>query len=326
MAVCTLAVQAQSPPISILVVDTANRVNYQFDSFNVPKFGTSASIAAPQGIRTNHPFLEETIVADVASVNGKPAKGNMVIKSTASLNLSPIPAAGRAIGDITRMSFGHSAWEILSVDGQQVGTIITIWLSGGTPPPGAPSACTGGNQAIVGGTGAYLGVSGFVCQAPPPVSVTVRAASVQEDPQNRRINGGGTNRYIMQLIPRYVPEVVVQAGQPAILHADFSPVTATSPARSGESLILMAAGLGPTVPTLEPGDSFKQDPLNQVASPVEVIVNDQSVPTINSIGSPGTADRFRIDFKMPDGVAAGSATIQLSSAWIKCPTVTVPIR
>lgn len=312
--------------MSILVVDTANRVLYQYDTYDVPKFGTSNANIAPQGIRPDHPFFEEASFADVVSVNGKAAKGNMAIKAIFWMFMNPNPGPGRAIGDITRTAFGHSVWEFLSSDGRQVGTIFTTWLSGGTPPPGAPSACTAGNQAIVGGTGAYFGARGFVCQAPSPTPIAIRSASVLEDPQNRRNNGGGTNRYIMQLIPTYVPEVAVEGGQPVVLHADFSPVTASAPARSGEVLILMANGLGPTIPGLEPGDSFKQEPLNQVASPVEVIVNSQALPTVNAVGWPGTPDRFRVDFKVPDGIPAGSATLQLSAAWIKGPTVKISIR
>ena len=156
LAVCTAALFAQAPPVSTLVVDTANRVVYQYDSYDVPKFGTSTTAVASQGIRTDHPFVEDVSFADVVSVNGKPAMGNMVIKNVSAINMSPIPGAGRAIGDITRVAFGQSAWEILTADGRQIGTVITTWLSGGTPPPGAPSICTAGNQAVVGGTGAFL--------------------------------------------------------------------------------------------------------------------------------------------------------------------------
>ena len=165
----------------------------------------------------------------------------------------------------------------------------------------------------------------MVCQAPPATAVPVRSASVQESPQNRRINGGGTNRYVMQLIPRYVPDVVRQDGQAMVLHADFSPVTAGAPAQAGEVLMLMATGLGPTIPALEPGETFRQEPLHTVSSPVEVIVNGQGTDAIVAVGWPGTADQYRVDFKMPDGVT-GLATVQLSAAWIKGSSVRVPVR
>lgn len=324
LAACVLP--AQSQPASVIVVDTANRVNYIYDSPDVAKFGTSGGVTSAQGIRTDHPFYEETNLADVVAVNGAPAKGNMVIRTFTYININPAPSPGRAIGDITRTAIGQSVWEILAADGRPVGTIITTWLSGGAPPPGAPRACTGGNQAIIGGTGAFLGASGMVCQAPAAVPVAVRSASVLEDPQNRRTNGGGTNRYVMQIIPRYVPEVAVEAGQPVVLHADFSPVTSNAPARAGETLILMAAGLGPTIPSLDPGEIFSLDQMRTVSSPVEVLVNGQAVAAENAVGWPGTADRFRVDFKVPAGLAAGQATVQLSAAWIKGGSVRIPVR
>lgn len=325
LTACAAALAGQTPPVSTVVVDTANRVGYQYDSYDVAKFGTNNGVAAPQNIRSPHPFLEEVSLADVVAINGKPAKGNMVIKTIAFFNMDTVPGTGKAIGDITRTAIGHSVWEIQTADGRAVGTVMTTWLSGGTPPPGAPGACTAGNQGVVGGTGAYLGVSGMVCQAPPPTVVAARSASVQEDPGNRRRNGGGTNRYVMQLISRYVPEVMVEAGQPAVFHADFSLVTAGAPARPGERLILMATGLGPTIPALEPGDVFKQDALQPVSAPVEVMFNGQAVETANTVGWPGTADRFRVDFTVPDGTAAGAATLRLSAAWIQGATVRISV-
>lgn len=326
LAVCAAGLAAQPAPVSVVVVDTANRVNYIYDSPDVARFGTTGAATSAQGIRTDHPFYEETNLADVVAVNGAPAKGNMVIRTFTYINMNPAPSPGRAIGDITRTAIGQSVWEILAADGRPVGTIITTWLSGGAPPPGAPRACTGGNQAIVGGTGAFLGASGVVCQAPAPAAVAVRSGSVLEDPQNRRINGGGTNRYVMQIIPRFAPEVAVESGQPVVLHADFSPVTASAPARAGETLILMATGLGPTIPSLEPGETFSQEQMRTVSSPVEVLLNGQAVAAENAVGWPGTADRFRVDFKVPGGLAAGQATVQLSAAWIRGGSVRIPVR
>jgi len=325
LAACVAALPGQTPPASTVVVDTANRVAYQYDNYDVTKFGTNNGIVAPQNIRSPHPFLEEVSYADVVAVNGKPAKGTMVIKSIVSINMDPVPGPGKAIADITRGGMGHSVWEIQTADGRAVGTVITTWLSGGTPPPGAPSTCTAGNQGVVGGTGAFLGVSGMVCQASAPMVGASRTASVQEDPAGRRRGPGGTNRYVMQLISRYVPEVMVEAGQPAVFHADFSLVTAGAPARPGERLILMATGLGPTIPALEPGEVFKQDALQPVSAPVEVVFNGQAVETSNTVGWPGTADRFRVDFTVPDGTAAGAATLRLSAAWIQGATVRISV-
>src|SRR6266851_4486634 len=45
-------------------------------------------------------------------------------------------------------------------DGTPVGNIYAAGFSGGAPPPGAPLAVAGSNNAVVGGTGAFVGVRG----------------------------------------------------------------------------------------------------------------------------------------------------------------------
>jgi uncharacterized protein (TIGR03437 family) len=142
----------------------------------------------------------------------------------------------------------------------------------------------------------------------------------------RRANGGGRQRYVIQLIPAFRPEVVVAANGPAVFHSDYNPVSAARPARAGETLIVYAKGLGPTTASLNPGDPFPSEPLAVVTSPVEVLVNGKSSPAINQIGVPGTTDTYRVDFRVPDDTPGGMATLQLSAAWIKGAGVSIPVR
>ena len=65
---------------------------------------------------------------------------------------------------------------------------------------------------------------------------------MQEDPANRRVNGGTRGHWIVSLIPLSWPEIVTTASGPAVFHADFSPVTAARPARAGEVLIVGVHG------------------------------------------------------------------------------------
>jgi uncharacterized protein (TIGR03437 family) len=117
----------------------------------------------------------------------------------------------------------------------------------------------------------------------------------------------------------YRPEVLV------VFHADFSPVTAEKPAQTGETLILYAKNLGPTVPAVNPGDPFPKE-LAVVTSPIEVIVDGKVSPAINQVGLPGTVGTYRVDFRMPDGTAAGVVPIQLRAAWVKGSAVQIPVR
>jgi uncharacterized protein (TIGR03437 family) len=166
--------------------------------------------------------------------------------------------------------------------------------------------------AVTGGTGAFLGARGMLTSPP----FTIRLASMAEDPAMRRTIGGGRGHFLAYLIPLSRPEVVISGGGPAVFHADFSLVTSAKPARAGEVLLVKATGLGPTSPGLTPGMPFPDSPLQQVNSPVEVTVNRKPADVLNKIGWPGTTDTYRLDIRIPEGTAPGTATFQVTAAFI----------
>jgi len=178
-------------------------------------------------------------------------------------------------------------------------------------------------MTIDGGTGAFLGSRGTVNNI---ACIGCRFASQAEDPSMRRTNGGGRQQTLIQLFPMFRPEVLIGASGPTVFHSDYSLVSGASPARAGETLIVYAKGLGPTTPTINPGDPFPSEPLAIATSPVEVLVNGKSSPAINQVGVPGTTDTYRVDFRVPDDTVAGTATVQLSAAWIKGAPVSIPVR
>jgi uncharacterized protein (TIGR03437 family) len=214
-----------------------------------------------------------------------------------------------------RASVGIHSLDFLKPNGELIGSIFAM----GFPPPGQP----GPGGAIVGGTGAYAGARGIMYTT---AGITIRTTSQVEDPSMRRINGGGRATYVFQLFPMFRPEVLVGAAGPVIIHADYSAVTSDKPARPGEILILYAKGLGPTTPSVNPGDPYPSEPLAIVTSPVEVLVNGKSSPAINQIGVPGSTDTYRVDFRVPDGTVAGAASVQISAAWVTGAAAPIPVR
>jgi uncharacterized protein (TIGR03437 family) len=301
-----------------LTVDTENWVNYGNPVVD------PALLARNPGIVTTTPSLNfgtSVILADVTAINGSPAKG-VYIAEGQQLRLTPMPTPGQAISDVTRANRVRFTFEILHPDGRQIGVIVASGLVGGTPAPGSPVGSISDSIAVTGGTGAFLGAKGTVNS----VVAGGRVTSQVEDPSMRRINGGGRQRYVIQLIPTFRPEVVVGASGPTVFHSDYNPVTAASPARAGETLIVYGKGLGPTTASLNPGDPFPSEPLAIVTLPVEVLVNGKSSPAINQVGVPETSDTYRVDFRVPDDTSAGMATLQLSAAWIRGAVVSIPVR
>ena len=307
---------AQAPRGITLDIAWENSVGYLDDVPDPARLVTS-----PGALTTNiRNFMRFIAVADIVSVNGKPAKGNWVLGGRlVQVFRSPMP--GQAIGDLAvRGSMADIHLEILDTDGTPIGTIMTSGFTGGVAPPGFTGFC---NLAVIGGTGAFQGVTGTVASP----NFSTRPTSTAEDPANRRINGGTRGRFIAYMIPQSRPEIVSTAAGPAVVHAsDASPVTAARPARSGEVLTLYATGLGPTRPALEPGKVFTADPAQVANSPIEVTVGGQPAEVLYAGGYPGTTDGFQVNFRLPSGVAPGRASIQLTAAFIPGGAVSIPIQ
>ncbi len=316
---------AQVAPPSILRIDVANNVLYSEDTYDVSKFARDPGVTADSHSSNN--FNRAVGVADIVAVNGQPVTGTH-IRSAVNVFLSTAPVPGQAIADTVRTALAVFTFEILKSDGAPIGTIVANGFGGGPAPPGAPLTVTGNNFVITGGTGAFLGVRGQMGVAANPPGVAVqRAASMTEDPANRRLNGGGTQRWIAHLIPMSAPQITITPGGPAVTHSsDFSLVSASKPAAAGEILSLFASGLGPVNLGVDPGQPFPSSPPAIVNSPVEVTVNGKPAEVLGAVGYPGAVDGYQVNFRMPQNVAKGVATIQVSAAWISGTAVGIAVQ
>jgi uncharacterized protein (TIGR03437 family) len=322
---CNL-VLGQAPPVTILTIDTENAVNYSQDVSDIFKYATDPNVTT-RHIGQNFFFVIE--LKDIVAVNGRPAKGTYA-RHNQVVVLSTNPAPGQAIADTVRQSLTADTFEILTSDGNPIGTIVGYGLGPGAPPLGASLSVTQGNFAITGGTGAFLAVRGQYGQAMTPQTIPNRLASITEDPADRRKNGGGRQRFVLQVIPTVWPQIIVSAGFPAfplVTHlTDSSLVTGYNPATAGETLRLFVTGLGPTKPGIDPGQPFPANPLAIVNSLVEVTVNGKSATVLAAAGLPGAVDRYYVDFQVPSDTAKGIGSLQISAAWIQGPTVSIPIQ
>ena len=316
----------QTPPTTILEIDTENAVTYVDDVADPSKKATSPSVSPlPSGFIVT--FKSNLTLGDIVAVNGKPAKGLWVLQYQPRVAGTAVLTPGRSIADISGGCQLQAGFMITQSDGTPVGTIMATGTTALGPPPGAPTAATALNLAVVGGTGAFLGARG---QASSVSSSGVRSASMVEDPAYRRVNGGGSQRYVIHLIPMSWPEVMATATGPVIFHLDdSSPVTPEKPARAGEWLVMSAANLGPTRPGLDPGKPFPTwDPGKElvVNSPLEVTVGGQAAEVRSAIAWPGQTNVYRVDFRVPDAVKPGLASVGLTVAWIAGPEVKIPVR
>ena len=315
---------AQPPPVTILEIDMENVVNYVDDVADPAKVATAPGIS-PSSI--SRIFKWAVAVGDIVAINGRPVKGLYTYRFGRGIMATTTLTPGRNIADMTSGCPVEAQFAILHPDGAPIGSITASGFNSGTPPPGAPAAAVNTTLAVVGGTGAFMGVTGQLSRAS---DVGTRTASMLEDPAYWRVNKGGTRREIVQLIPMARPEVVVTSAGPAVLHADdFSPVTTARPAQIGELLIMSVTGLGPTKPVVDSGkpfSAFKEGSVHVVTSPVGVTVNGQAAEVLNNFGWPETTGVYRVDFRIPQGIASGLATLQVTAAWIPGSEVKIPVR
>jgi hypothetical protein len=323
VATCSLA-SAQQPLAATLTIDLGNMVEYQEDIYDPVKFARSPNVTPSLGIGVGVAnFAVATLLGDIVAVNGQPVKGLYAGRSrTISARNNPTP--GQAIADVTRAAIREHIFEILQSDGTPVGSIMLMGLSGGnSPPPGQPST-ENANWAIVGGTGAFLGARGQA-EAIAGIGLGGRAASMGEDPANRRINGGSAGQCVLHIIPMTAPQIVTTATGPAITHSDFSLVNGSKPATAGEVLSLFATGLGP-VRGMPTGQAFPSTPPAAVNSPVQVLVNGISAEVLGAVGYPGSMDGYQVNFRLPPDTPKGNASIQVTTAWIPSSPVGIAVQ
>lgn len=315
-------IQAQVAPPTILTIDVQNRVQYFEDISDHSRFAIDPNVTTANLSKN---FTQSVIISDIVAINGERVTGT-VVEHIRMLNLSKAPSAGQAIADIARNNIQLFSFEILGTDGSQIGTIVAGGFGGGTAPPGSPLALTQGNNAIVGGVGAFLGVRGHVGSAVTAQTVVTRQASISEDPAARRTLGGGRARFIARIIPMETPQIVATPNGPAVTHStDFTLVSASKPAAPGEILSLFGTGLG-SVAGVDPGQPFPANPLAPVNSPIAVTVNGASAQVLSAVGFPGTINGYQVNFRVPLDASKGNALVQVSAAWIAGAPVTIAVQ
>src|SRR5207253_3714492 len=211
VAVASGRAPAQAPALATLTIEYTNGVLYWDDIGDATRFATMPGRVPLNPASKN--MSGAVGFGDIVSVNGVPTKGNFVARGRV-IQLTATPNPSQAIGDLSRGATYDIYLEIRRADGTPIGTIMMSGFTGGPAPPGAPAG-TFSNFAVTGGTGAFIGARGATITP----DLSFRVASIQEDPANRRTNGGNRGHFVVSLIPFEWPQVVTTASGPAIVHA-----------------------------------------------------------------------------------------------------------
>ena len=193
---------------------------------------------------------------------------------------------------------------------------VTIYGSGLAPntqvAPGIPFPTTlGGVQVNINGLPApiYYVTPGAI-SAIVPYAVGTSIATIQ------LINGGVQSNTVTAFINLTTPGVFTNPndglGYAAALHADYSLVTAQSPAQPGETISVFLTGLGTVNPVIPDGSAGPTGTLSQATHTITADVSGVSA-TVGYAGlAPQLAGLYQVNLTIPTGLTAGDNTLDIS--------------
>lgn len=165
----------------------------------------------------------------------------------------------------------------------------------------------GGVQVTVNGTPAPL-----VYVSSTQINVLV-PQSIQSDSYAtfQVVNNGTKSNSVSVYTSGQAPGVFTAnqsgTGPAAVLHSNYSPVTASNPAKVGETLQLFVTGLGSVTPAVSDGAAAPSNPLSKVDDQNLQVFLDGVEASVSFAGlAPGFAGLYQINFVVPSGVTPSS--------------------
>lgn len=283
-------------------------------------------------------------------------------------NMEPSTSGSNIRGNIVAVNGFQTGgtWQASATD--PPGNCCTHWLidlksaNGSQIPIGTIAATgmldTGGlqgdphpvNLAIVGGTGAFVGITGQVAELQDAASGEKGRCSSFIVPAPRSL------LMTLHVFSPNHPTVIQTPRGPAIGHyPNQELVTTARPAQPGEILTAMARGLGPTQPCLypyndrsecydpgsgsqfrDPTDPFPTQPYYLATSPVRITLGGVEATVLFAGGYRNSFD-FQINFRLPPSFAgvgcqqAGerppcASELRITSAWVPSDPITLFIQ
>jgi len=164
----------------------------------------------------------------------------------------------------------------------------------------------GNVQVLVNGTAApiYLASAGQI-SALVPFAATGATATIVV------VNNGQRSNTVEIPLARSAPGIFTippaGTGPGALLHADYSLVSAAAPAKRNETLLLFLTGLGPVTPVIRDGAAAPSSPLSTVTADVKVYIGGRPANVVFKGLAPGLAGLYQINFTVPANAPLGQS-------------------
>ncbi len=218
------------------------------------------------------------------------------------------------------------------------GEVITLYgsglISGNTATASAPFPNTlGGAQVLITPSGATAPLNAPVYSVTPtqisavvPYNLPSGTSEVTVQVNNNGVLSNAVQAYAGTTSPGVFTVPVGGLGDGAILHADYTLVSAASPAKVGETVQVFLTGLGPVSPAVTAGaPAPSSGTLAQVVNPVYVYI-DGMTATVPFAGlAPGLGGLYQVNVTVPSGVGSGSVTLEISGTDSDNFQATIPI-
>jgi len=119
-------------------------------------------------------------------------------------------------------------------------------------------------------------------------------------------------------------------GSGAVLHADYSLVSTSSPAKAGETIQIFLTGLGAVTPAVSAGAAAPSSPLSQTVNAPQVYLTDPSGNSVQPVVAfsglaPGLGGLYQLNVTIPSGVGVGVNSLEVDGPDAITFQATIPI-
>ncbi len=209
------------------------------------------------------------------------------------------------------------------------GEAITIYgtaLANSTASSPAPFPTTLGKvQVTINGRLAPLYfVSANQINAIVPYGTELSYAQIQVKNNNAASNS--VTSIVNYTAPGIFSVPAAGIGPAAALHADYSLVSASSPAKIGETILVFLTGLGDVSPAVPEGQPAPSTTLSKVTNTATVFIAGLEGSVAYAGLAPGLAGLYQINVVVPPGVSSGSVYLEVDGADAATSQVKIAIK
>jgi uncharacterized protein (TIGR03437 family) len=209
------------------------------------------------------------------------------------------------------------------------GTIVEVFGSGLGPPVGVspgviPLVNTFDNTYVL--IGPYQAPLYYLSSGQLDIQLPAELDATQQYPIVVSANNAITLPDTLSIVPATPGVAAFANGGIIAQHTDYSLVTAASPAKPGEVIIIYLAGLGATNPSVASGmPAPSTPPLAEVTLPVTVTVDNQNAVVDFAGLTPGSAGLYQIDFQVPTSASTGNLNVVVMQNGLTSNTTTLSV-